>query len=68
MVIQQDSEGQKLYKGSGKHRFIHKRQKVHLCKKCPPVPVYASDVRQLDTILAEQAAMYDHHPVVQHMS
>lgn len=32
------------------------------------MPVYASDVRQLHTIFAEQATMYHHHPVVQHMS
>lgn len=37
-------------------------------KECLPVPVYASDVRQLHAILAEEAAMYDHHPLVHYMS
>lgn len=29
--------------------------------------VYASDVRQLDAIFAEEAAVHDQHPLVQHV-
>ena len=32
-----------------------------------PMPVNASDVRKLDPILAEQTAMQDNDPLVQHM-
>lgn len=32
-----------------------------------PVPVYISDVRELDTIFTEEATMHNQHPLVQHM-
>ena len=34
---------------------------------CSPVPVNASDIRQLHTILAEQAAVYHKDPGIQDM-